>query len=66
MTLYSTGCPNCKVLKMQLDRLGIEYDTNDNTQEMIEKGFSTVPILEIDGEYLNFTQALNYIKGMKG
>ena len=27
ITLYSTGCPQCKVLKAKLDQAGIKYNT---------------------------------------
>ena len=61
-TLYSTGCPKCKVLKMKLDQKGIDYTECNDTDKMQELGISTVPMLqEDDGPIMSFTEAVSYI-----
>lgn len=60
--MYSTGCPQCQVLKRKLDSAGVEYETVTDTKLMIRKGFSAVPVLEIDGECLSFAQAMKWVK----
>ena len=59
--LYTTHCPQCKVLETKLERAGIEYVWNDDVSLMAEMGFKSVPVLEVDGEYLNFSQAIKWV-----
>lgn len=62
ITLYSTGCPNCNVLKKKIDDLEIEYELNTNVEKMIELGFKTAPIMTVDGINMNFVESINWIK----
>ena len=59
--LYSTGCPKCQVLKSKLDSKDISYELFDNKDKMIDKGFTNVPILEVDGEIMDFKRAVEWI-----
>ena len=59
--LYTTHCPQCKVLETKLERAGIEYVQNDDVSLMTELGFKSVPVLEVNGEYLNFSQAIKWV-----
>lgn len=59
--LYTTHCPQCKVLETKLERAGIEYTQNDDISLMTELGFKSVPVLEVNGEYLNFSQAIKWV-----
>jgi len=59
--LYSNNCPRCNVLKAKLDDAGIQYETCNNIEIMIEKGFLSAPMLEVNGEYLKFTEAINWL-----
>ena len=62
VTLYSTGCPNCRLLKEKLDRFGKQYETVTDTSIMKEKDIYTVPALEIDGEIYSFKEALKLVE----
>lgn len=62
MILYSTGCPRCGVLKRKLDEKGISYEVCSDTVKMTEKGIEYIPMLEVNGELLNFKDALKYIE----
>ena len=64
VVLYSTGCPKCHVLKAKLDTAGVEYETVSDTEIMLQKGFLQVPVLEVEGEALDFLAAVNWIKGL--
>lgn len=65
ITLYSTGCPKCKVLKMKLEQKGIEFTECNDTDKMQELGISTVPMLQVDdGEIMNFTSAVAYVNAL--
>ena len=59
--LYTMGCPKCRVLEKKLESKNIEYVKNTDTALMISKGFESVPILEVDGEIMNFVAANTWI-----
>ena len=63
ITLYSTHCPKCNVLEKKLEKKGIEFELNDkfDVQELINKGFSTAPILQVDDEYMTFEKANKWL-----
>lgn len=63
VTLYSTGCPRCNVLVQKLDNKGIEYDVVNDVDVMTEKGISTVPVLEVNGQLLQFKEAVDWVNG---
>lgn len=65
MKLFKTEmCPKCKILQNKLDEKGILYDKSDDIQELISLGFKTVPMFELDGEYLDFGRAIKWIQDM--
>lgn len=57
VTLYSTGCPKCRVLTSKLDAKNIKYSVNSDQEEMINKGFMSVPQLEVNGHIFDFNKA---------
>jgi glutaredoxin len=61
-TLYSTGCPKCKILKKKLDDAGISYEENNSTEDMIRLGIEQVPVLCTDETLLSFGEAVKWIK----
>lgn len=62
ITLYTTHCPLCKLLKKQLDDKGISYELNDNVDDMLQRGFKSAPMLEVNGEILTFSQAGKFVE----
>lgn len=61
VVLYSTGCPKCAVLKKKLEANAIEYQENNDVDEMIGLGISQVPVLSVDGELLSFAEANKWV-----
>lgn len=61
--LYSTGCPQCTVLEKKLERKGIAYTKNMNTDEMKALGINVVPVLSVNGELKAFAEAVNWVNG---
>lgn len=57
------GCPKCSMLKKQLDSKKIPYEACYDVDYMISRGFTHVPILEVDGVDMKFKDALNWISG---
>lgn len=64
ITLYSTGCPNCNILKMKLDKFNIEYDVENNMSKIVELGFRSAPMLDVDGKLMTFVEATQWLKGL--
>lgn len=64
MTLYTSGCPNCRLLKQKLDDKKLKYNIVDDVDKMVELGFTRVPVLEVDGKYLDFNEALMYLQNI--
>ena len=62
IVLYSTDCPKCKILKIKLDEKNIFYEICSDTKTMIEKGFKSAPMLEVNGKIMTFLDANNWIK----
>ena len=67
VTLYSTGCPKCNVLKKKLEAANVNYtevtDTDKVTQICNSTGFDSVPIIAIeDGHILDFNRAIAWVK----
>lgn len=61
IVLYSTGCPRCTVLEKKLKAKNVEYEEINDEDAMLEKGFTTVPMLEVDGVVLNYKEANEWI-----
>ena len=64
VVLYSTGCPRCEMLEKLLNDKGITYELCTDEKEMIKKGFETVPMLEVDGEVMNYKDAVKFVQDM--
>lgn len=66
--LYSTHCPRCKAVEMKLDRTGIEYEVVDDPDAVTAfgeaHGILEAPLLEVDGEALDFGKAITYINSI--
>ena len=64
--LYSTGCPKCKVIEKKLEQKNIQYEKVNDVAEMQRLGFTSAPVLEVDGKYLNFGDANRWIMNYEG
>jgi len=60
-TLYTTHCPKCKVIEKKLAAKGIEYVEVTDKEKMIQLGFKSAPVLEVDGRIYNFSEANKYL-----
>ena len=62
ITIYTTStCPKCKILKKKLQEKGIEYKEFSDEDEMQRMGILSVPVMDVDGEQLDFPAAIKYI-----
>lgn len=58
---YSTKCPKCKVLELKMKKKSIDYEENNDVDLMISKGIMSAPCLEINGEILDFKNAVEWV-----
>ena len=56
-------CPRCKVLKEKLGALNIRHEENTDTEVMVSMGIKTVPVLEISGKLMEFSEAVKWLGG---
>lgn len=66
VVLYAIpDCPKCKNLKGKLMEKGILFDLYEmgekEVADMIEKGFTSAPILNNGSSYLNYKNALKWV-----
>lgn len=61
IVLYSTHCPKCNVLEKKLKQKNIDYEEINDINIMQEKGYMSVPVLEVDGESMDFSTANRWI-----
>lgn len=65
--LYSTGCPACMAVENMLKNKSIPYTKTDDVEELIERGFTRVPVLQIGEEYVeDIEKILSFIKNYGG
>lgn len=62
VVLYSTHCPRCNVLEKKLKSKNIGYTEINDVEVMQQKGFKEVPMLEVDGNIMNFKNAINWME----
>ena len=61
IVLYTTNCPKCKILKKKLDEKNVEYDICEDVDLMVEKGFVSAPMLEVDSNIMDFKTAVDFV-----
>lgn len=65
VVLYSTGCPKCHILETKLKQKNIDFILVNDIELMVAKGFDLMPVLEVDGEIMDFVQANDWINNME-
>ena len=62
IVLYSTKCPKCKVLETKLKQSNVQFEEINDVDLMVQKGFKSAPVLEVDGVAYGFKEAVEWIK----
>ena len=60
--LYSTHCPKCKILTIKLQQKNINFTEIDDIAIMQSLGFKSAPMLSVDGQIMDFNNALAWVK----
>lgn len=63
ITLYTTGCPKCKVLERKLNEKDIPYTVVNSIDEMVALGLSEAPALRVDDKLMTFAEAVEWLRG---
>lgn len=66
VTMYSSGCPKCRVLETKLKQKNVEFEISSDIDHLIELGFKSIPQLEVNGKFFSFKQACNIVGAFSG
>lgn len=65
MIVYSTGCPNCEILKKKLADKNVDFTLVENKDEVIKVaemfGITNVPFMV---KVYNFSESIDYINNL--
>lgn len=61
IVLYTTHCGKCEVLRKKLDSKNISYEMIQDIQIISSKGFTSMPVLQVQGKCLEFVEAVKYV-----
>lgn len=61
---YTTHCPKCEILEEKLKEKKIKYEIITDEKIMIEKGFKTMPNLEVDGKIMNYLESVKFLNDL--
>ena len=66
---YSSHCPMCKQIKMQLDKLGVEYEEISDENKYLSIAENTniksMPFAEVEGKILNSQDLIKWINAKR-
>lgn len=62
--LFTTFCPRCRVLEKKLAEKNLVYETVTDINIMEEKGYLSVPMLEVDGKIMDFKKATDWVNAL--
>ena len=65
VNFYTIHCPKCDVLQKKLNNKNIQYTLITDVGVMQQKGFDTMPMLEIDGKSMEFSDAVKWINSLE-
>lgn len=64
--LYTIHCPKCNVLEKKLASKNIDFTISEDIETMMNKGFKSAPILEVNGMAYDFSQAVKWVNTIGG
>lgn len=64
VVLYSTHCPQCRMIEGMLKKKNIEYIEKTNIEEMKALGLMYAPVLSIDGQLFKGPELIKKINTM--
>lgn len=61
ITLYSTECPQCIVLKKKINSKGLTFKENNDIETMRDMGITYVPVLQVNDTLMDFAAACRWV-----
>lgn len=61
--LYTSGCGKCIVLERKLQAANIDFIKESAFEKLSSQGIMNLPVLEVNGNFYDFSKALKFIKG---
>lgn len=67
ITLYGgKHCPRCAQIEAAFKAKKIEYTKVEDEDEIIAKGYTSIPVVDVDGKIMYFPEAYNkYVRGIE-
>ena len=65
VVLYSTGCSRCQVLKNKLTSKRLAFEEVNDVKEIAKLGISTVPWMSVDGQMMDFAEAVRWVNAQE-
>ena len=65
ITLFSNGCRNCDFVEGLLNAKQIDFKKENDIEIMLQMGFTKMPMLDVDGEMMDFGQAVKYLMNIR-
>ena len=62
--LFTTHCPKCVILEKKMKSKNIDFETIDDQNKLIELGLKSFPAIEVDGNIMNYYDAVKYINNL--
>ena len=62
--LYTNHCRKCEILTAKLNEKNISYEIEDDVEKLQALGFDFMPVLEVDGERLEYGEAVKYVNSI--
>lgn len=63
--LYSNNCPRCRILESQLKSHQIDFYKEEDITLLVQKGYSSAPMLQVEDKFLDFNQAIQWVGSYK-
>lgn len=64
-TLYTTGCPKCRILEEKMTKKELKFEKCENPKTMQDLGITSVPMLKCpDGSMLGYYDAVKLVNSL--
>ena len=62
--LYTNHCRKCEILTAKLKEKNVDFEVEDNETVLVSLGFDFMPVLEVDGDRLEYGNAIKYVNSL--
>lgn len=62
--LYTNHCRKCEILTAKLKEKNVTFEVVDDEEALVKLGFDFMPVLEVDGDRLDYLTAINYVNSL--